>query len=144
MASSYGLAHLRPGAPSREGTGLSWFSRPYPQLPYRDVMPMYPRDMIETHDLTPQHNALYEQRQVTLLGNDQTAKQTQWLFPPAYTTPPLQYGSHYFNKNERQVQPRPANVAFTSGECPHCPDIARVGTISPSFANRYIGKSCGK
>jgi len=40
MASAYGLPRLRRKTPGIEGTGLSWFSRPYPQLPYRDVMGM--------------------------------------------------------------------------------------------------------
>lgn len=30
--------------PRGDGFGLAWFSAPYPYLPYRLVMPMYPRD----------------------------------------------------------------------------------------------------
>lgn len=131
MASSYGLPRLRRnGWPNTDGTGLSWFSRPYPQLPYRDVMGMYPRDMAEVYNLEPQQAALYEQRAVTLLGNQETVRQTQWLFPPAYVTPPLQYGSHYFNPQENAPLARPQNVAFTPS-FPHRPDIYRVGSISP-------------
>jgi hypothetical protein len=144
MTSSYGLPTLRRPASGVEGTGLSWFSRPYPQLPYRDVMGMYPRDMSEVYALDPQQRAVYEQRAVTLLGNQVTKKQTQWLFPDSpptqQTTPPLQYGSHYVFPYEHAALPRPPNVAFTASY-PHRPEIYRVGSISPF--NPYTGGSSG-
>jgi len=100
--------------------------------------------MAETYSLEPQQRALYEQRAVTLLGNQETVKQTQWLVPDSppttKSTPPLQYGMHYYNPEVGAAVPRPRNVAFTPG-FPHRPDISRVGTISPF--NSSLGLSDG-
>jgi hypothetical protein len=135
MASSYGLPHLRKPRTGVEGTGLAWFSRPYPALPYRYVMGQYPRDEVYTmYSLEPQQRALYEQRAVTLLGNQTTQRQTQWLFPntppTVDSTPPLQHGSHYRDRSTTDKVPRPHVVAM-HGTFPHTPDIYRQGSISP-------------
>lgn len=76
-------------------------------------MGMYPRDTVEVYNLEPQQRAQYEQRAVTLLGNQETVKQTQWLFPQTHATPPLEYGSHYYNPQENARLARPTSVAFT-------------------------------
>lgn len=97
---------------------------------------MYPRDMVEQRCLEPQQRALFKQKQVTLLGNDVTVKQTQWLFPPPNKLPPLAFGSHYFNREPFDPPPPTQNIAFTPS-FPHVPPISRNSSITPIRWHSY-------